>query len=261
MKTLKWLTLAILQINLLSATEETIHSKVYNEKQLHHGPPGPTGITGPTGPTGATGANGQPIRGATGATGPAGATGATGPTGIASGGVGVTGPTGPTGPQGLAGALGPDGPEGPTGATGSANLSTNWAEFTATNFNLVEPNNPFLFDTANESSSIQYNPLTGEIALNSVTGPTGIYQFYYGLGSTGGTGATIALFDTTTNAVLPGTEIFLNGSMPNALISNSVILSIANGDNVQLINDGANEIQPSTGLTGITYYLRVLQLD
>lgn len=260
-------TALVLNFGTSEANDDIPHHsmKVYNEKQLKHGPPGPPGPTGATGPTGPTGAAGT--TGLTGATGATGQTGATGSTGAAGPSVGSTGATGATGQQGVAGtgATGPQGATGENGPTGSTtNYSINWAELTASNTNLVNPNDPFLFDTFTASSPlITYDAMTGIITVSTSTGNPGVFQIFYGVNSDGADVGAFALFNVGGSVLIPGSE--LETSNNSALfVPGTIILPLASGSEIQMINSDTSVIAPfsSTSIPGgITFYLRIFQLN
>ncbi len=227
------------------------------------GPAGPRGTTGSKGATGATGSKGDPgPQGIPGIPGVTGATGATGPRGTtgAQGGIGPTGPTGP---------VGPTGPIGPTGSTGPTGVSSAYIVTSNSNTTAIASGNPIVFAHTNGSISAFALNITessqlvtsgGSIDTYTITVP-GVYSISYGV-SVANIQNSLGYLSIFVNGseVFP-TRIILNSTTATQLINNTVLLRLAVGDNVRIVNQGAAITIEGFGVqAGLAAYLTMVQV-
>lgn len=201
----------------------------HDQKHNHHCKPCPTGPTGPTGPRGDTGDTGD-----TGSTGPRGDTGDTGDTG-------PTGPTGATGPN-------------PTGTLLSAQRGTLFE-------NTLPPGIAIAFLSVTHRE-ITTTPLPFPTTFTIPT--NGLYMISYGFA---------ALVPDPSNP--PAVAIAKNGELlsisglaatfPEQMVSTSFIISLSDGDQIQLVTQTEVNLSAPNGkeytVNNSSAYLEIVKLS
>lgn len=192
-----------------------------NCENVVRGPQGPRGLQGPQGKEGLQGPRGP--QGPQGEQGIPGIQGERGP-------VGPKGETGPSGPMGPQGAKGERGPMGPAGKDGTIPSFAN-ASLISIGDKQIQPNQSIIFDygQSNEGIEISNDYTTFTIQQN------GLYMIDYAFFN------STCLSEVGYIAISKNDEI-INESRyailyENTWIQGSVMLSLAVGDELKIIND------------------------
>ena len=213
-------------------------------------PPGVQGPVGAQGPSGPQGLQGLP--GTTGLTGPTGPQGVPGLQGAAgtNGLPGTPGITGATGPQGIPGTTGPQGIQGLTGPQGPCcALSGTFVNVYSLLDQMVAPGSAVLMEGLN-STTISFDtsmtPITGSIVFSKA----GIYEITWNVEGqltppypTPTPGWSMGL--TLDSVLVPGSVFGAYLTGPGEIsraTGNSVIIAVAAGQTLQLVNTSINYV-------------------
>lgn len=221
------------------------YGKFYNDISIKF-PIGPTGATGPVGPSGIsivgpmgpTGANGLFVIGPTGATGPTGPTGSPGQTGPS--GISIVGPTGPSGIS-IVGPTGTTGQNGPTGPSGSAGGIIGYGYLYNTGTQLVQSENPIIFDSNSLVTGFIHTPPSPFIVITAA----GIYKVEFSV-----TGNIPNQFSVFVNDI-PQLSSIYGSSIGTQQNNGMAILSLNVGDVVTIVNHSTGlDVTLSTNVGG-----------